>query len=252
MISKIIHILLSLPSPSEELFKNIEEVFTKILWNDKPPKFKLFTLEQQTANGGLQFPDIRKIDKTMKASWIKRMYKSDEGWASVPVFYGLNGIYEYGEVYLQKKSEIRNVFWKDVITSVVEVYNNSSIKSIEHLLSMPIWYNTKVIQKRIPKWTEKGICTIGDLLDENGKFLTFEYINNRLQLKCDFLLYNRLKRKIVDVIGNNLISQKDNIHPRMPFILYIIEPGQKGNKNAYFSKQASDLYVLTELQGHRN
>ena len=159
LISKIIHILLSLPSPSEELFKNIEEVFTKFLWNDKPPKFKLFTLEQQTANGGLQFPDIRKIDKTMKASWIKRMYKSDEGWASVPVFYGLNRIYEYGEVFLQKKLEIRNVFWKDVIMSVVEVYNNSSIKSIEHLLSMPIWYNTKVIQERIPKWTEKGICT---------------------------------------------------------------------------------------------
>ena len=90
---------------------------------------------------------------------------------------------------------------------------------------------------------------IGDLLDENGKLLTLEYINNRLQLKCDFLLYNRLKRKIIGVIGNNLISQQDNIHPRMPFILYIIEPGQKGNKNAYFSKQASDLYVLSDLQG---
>ena len=92
LISKIIHILLSLPKPSEDTFKMIEEIFKKFLWGDKPPKFKTSTLENTTANGGLQFPDIRKIDTIMKASWVKRIYKSNEGWASTPVFYGLNEI----------------------------------------------------------------------------------------------------------------------------------------------------------------
>ena len=85
-ISKIIHILLSLPRPSDKLIKNIEEDFTIFFWNDKPPIFKLSILEHQTANGGLQFPDIRKVDITMKASWIKRIYKSDEGCASTLYF----------------------------------------------------------------------------------------------------------------------------------------------------------------------
>ena len=72
MISKIVHILLSLPRPSEESFKRIENVFIHLLWSGKPPKFKLYTLENLTVNGYAQFPDIRKIDKIMKASWIKK------------------------------------------------------------------------------------------------------------------------------------------------------------------------------------
>ena len=73
MISKIIHILLSLQKPSEEYFIKIENVFKKFLWQDKPPKLRLSILENLIANGGLQFPNIRKINITMKASWIKRL-----------------------------------------------------------------------------------------------------------------------------------------------------------------------------------
>ena len=67
VISKTIHILLSLPRPGEEIFNTIEKVFLKFLWQNKPPKFKTSTLEILTALGGLQFPDITKIDMIMKA-----------------------------------------------------------------------------------------------------------------------------------------------------------------------------------------
>ena len=43
MISKIIHIMLSLPRPSEESFKDIENIFLIFLWQDKPPKFRILT-----------------------------------------------------------------------------------------------------------------------------------------------------------------------------------------------------------------
>ena len=105
MISKIIHILLSLPRPSEEYFNKKENVFIKFLWQDKPPKFKLSILENLTVNGGLQFPDIRKIYMIMKASWIKRLYKSDNGWAATPLFYGLHRTHDYGDIFLQKKTD---------------------------------------------------------------------------------------------------------------------------------------------------
>ena len=102
MISKIVHILLSLPKPSEESFKRIENVFRKFLWYEKPPKFKIPTLENLTADGGLQFPDIREIDMVMKASWIKRVYTADGGWSATPIAYGLDEIYDYGDIFLQK------------------------------------------------------------------------------------------------------------------------------------------------------
>ena len=147
LLSKIIHILLSLPKPSEDTFRMMEEIFKKKLWEDKPPKFKTSTPENTTANGGLQFPDIRKIDTIMKASWIKRIYKSDDGWASTPTFYGLNKIYEYGNIFFQKKTmTIKNTFWKNVLQSIQMINENAAIRSIEHILSMPVWYNTKVME----------------------------------------------------------------------------------------------------------
>ena len=92
-------------------------------------------------NGGLQFPDIRKIDKIMKDSWMKRIYKSENGWAATPLYYGLNMIYNYGDIFLLKKQTIGNKFWNDVVQSVYSVYTNATVRSLEHLLAMPLWYH---------------------------------------------------------------------------------------------------------------
>ena len=104
MISKIIHILLSLPRPSEESFKDIENTFLTFSWQDKLPKVRISTLGNLTGFGGLQLSNIRKIGMIIKASWVKRMFKSDEGWASIPKCYVTNMIYTYGDVFLQKKN----------------------------------------------------------------------------------------------------------------------------------------------------
>ena len=66
-------------------------------------------------------------------------------------------------------------------------------------------------------------------------------------MNCDFLMHNRLKR-IQLILGNNQISQNDNIRPRLPFISYIIEAGGKGNKSTYFNSQNTGLNILRELQ----
>ena len=63
----------------------------------------------------------------MKASWVRRILKSDEGWAAL-------------------------VGWA-------------------------------------------GIRSIGDLLDAEGQVYSIEYKQNVLELKCDFLLSNKLKKR---------------------------------------------------------
>ena len=248
MISKIIHILLSLPKPSEESFIRIENAFKKFLWNEKPPKFKISTLENLTADGGLHFPDIRKIDTVMKASWIKRIYKADGGWSSTPIAYGLDKIYDYGDIFIQKKAGIPNIFWRNVIQSVQYLYMYSNVRGLEHLLSMPLWYNSKMINEKHQSWVDKGLLTIGDLLDDDGDMFTIEYIRGDLGLRCDFLLYNRLKIRIHQVLGNNLISSADNVRPRLPYILYIAETNSKGNKNTYYNVTNTGNMVLNDLQ----
>ena len=79
-------------------------------------------------------------------------------------------IYTYGDVFLQKRQKlVCNRFWSDVLQSGNFVYNNPTIKSLEHLLAMPIRYNTKIIEENIQSWVDKGILTIGDLCDAEGQ-----------------------------------------------------------------------------------
>ena len=116
------------------------------------------------------------------------------------------------------------------------------------MLAMPLWYNTKMITEKLQSWANKGMLTIGDMLDTEGQTYSIEYIQNILQLNCDFLLYNRLKKRIQLVMGNSQILPQDNIRTRLPFILYIIEIGIKGNENTYFNSQATGSNILIELQ----
>ena len=125
---------------------------------------------------------------------------------------------------------------------------HSNIRGLEHLLSMPLWYNSKIINEKHQSWVDKGLLTIGDLLDDDGDMFTIEYIRGDLGLQCDFLLYNRLKIRIHQVMGNNLISTADNVRPRLPYILYIAETNSKGNKNTYYNVTNTGNMVLNDLQ----
>ena len=110
-------------------------------------------------------------------------------------------IYSYGDIFLEKKQAISNKCWNDVVQSVYSVYTNATVRSLEHLLAMPLWYNTKIIPEKIQSWVDKGILTIGDIIDAEGHIFTIEYIKNNLQLNCDFLMYNRLKKKKTAYLG---------------------------------------------------
>ena len=54
-------------------------------------------------------------------------------------------IYNYVDIFLQKIHAIGNKFWNDVVQSIYSVYTNATVRSLEHLLAMPLWYNTKII-----------------------------------------------------------------------------------------------------------
>ena len=190
LISKFIHILLSLPSPKEFLFIKIEQLFEKFLWNGKPPKFKKQIIQKQVIEGGLQYPNIRNVDATMKISWFKRIYATNEGWASFPNMYGMDKIYVYGDLYMRKLLRtVKNQFWKDSIRSLLIIVEQQPYQGMEALLTTPLWYNSKMVPDMISSWMTKGITTIGDLADENGEIRSMEYIQSKWDIKSDFLLH---------------------------------------------------------------
>ena len=247
-ISKFIHILLSLPSPQDNLFDKIDSLFIKFLWNGKPAKFSKKILEKQIADGGLQYPNIKYIDATMKLSWFKRLYKTNEGWAALPCTYGMDLIYKYGDLYLQKLLiNTKNQFWKDTMRSLLLLLNQQIFHGTEAVLATPIWYNSNILPGKINAWIEKGITTIGDILGEDGELRSMDDIISTWNVKCDFLLHMRLNNKIKNFIKQK--TSKDScIFPQLSHVLYNIEISNKGNKNTYINIMSKDHFSVSNLK----
>ena len=84
------------------MFVEIENFFKDFRGMVKHPNFTFFLSNKLTLEGGLQFPNIRKIDMALKASWLKRIFKWDDGLVAFPKMFKLELIYIYCDVYLEK------------------------------------------------------------------------------------------------------------------------------------------------------
>ena len=94
LISKITHILLSLPSLNQKTFEELENIFKKVVWNQKNPKFRKEIMENLKDLGGLKM--------TLKVSWLKRIIIQTQGWAEFPNHFKINNIILYGNLYQKK------------------------------------------------------------------------------------------------------------------------------------------------------
>ena len=80
LLSKITHILLSLPSPDKLLLKEIDNMFLTFIWCGKPAKFSRNILEAEIYDGGLKLHNISLFDKALKLGWLKRYLKTSSKW----------------------------------------------------------------------------------------------------------------------------------------------------------------------------
>ena len=55
---KFTHMLLSLPSPSDEVIDELDALFRDFLWAGKPPIYRREILEAETRDGGLKLHNI--------------------------------------------------------------------------------------------------------------------------------------------------------------------------------------------------
>ena len=140
---------------------------------------------------------------------------TDEGWAFFPYMFKMDMIYMYGDIYLKKiLKSVKNPFWNDEIKSLLLLIEKTCFHGIESLLATPIWYNSKMIPYKLTSWVEKGITTVGDILDENGDIQSKDYIQSTWNVTCNFLLYVSLKKN-----STHYYSEKCNIPPYFSTII---------------------------------
>ena len=77
--SKITHVLLSLPTPSQLTINKIEKMFQNFIWGQKNPKFRKEIMENALNFGGLKMTNISTFDSALKLSWLKRIINQNRG-----------------------------------------------------------------------------------------------------------------------------------------------------------------------------
>ena len=114
--------------------------------------------------------DIATVIKSLKITWIRRLYSAtDQPFA---VFFNENiaktdDIISQG--YDSTKEAItntKNKFWKDTLTSWKDMCKSTKISSIKDAYSTPLWNNPIISECPIyyPNWYNNGVVLVGDLI----------------------------------------------------------------------------------------
>ena len=243
-VSKLNHLFLSLPNPSNNTLKELESIFFKFLWNNKPDKIKRSIITKNYEDGGLKMINVALFVESTKITWIRRLLKDNSKWINIleKSFPEVYHIFKYGPDFTQNKLRtIKNIFWKDVLSAWVKYNSILSIDTWEDFLSQPLWFNpaVKVGGKSVNYNTfiNKNIIFISDLINERGEFITLEEARNSLEINTNFIQYNGLIGTLNRLKNDSHIEiKRHNIfRPIHPKTIRTITIEEKGSKNIYKS-----------------
>ena len=158
---------------------------------------------QETSKGGLNFPNFATTVKALRLSWIGRLLNSPttDAWTAIP-----NAFFErYGSLnFLLKcnyniKNFDKNVpsFYLEMLDYFKELRPNRQDNYKSDLI---LWNNQDItIEGKSlfwKSWIENGIYYIQDILNEHGKFLTYEEFSHKYNIKINFLHYFQILASI--------------------------------------------------------
>ena len=171
---------MSLPNPPAELIKELEVVFFfKFLWNAGPDRITRKIAIKNLSSGGLRMPHIYSFIKALKISWLRRVIQQTNNttWHILnPIDF--DKVLSLGGEYARSLAiNLRNPFWKDDLISSADFCREVKPEEIKSILSAPLWFNSHLRNGNnlyVKNWDNKGIKIIGDILDSNGNFYTFD------------------------------------------------------------------------------
>ena len=76
-VSQLVYVLTVLPTPPVDFLQQVNRLFHKFIWNNKPDKIKRSTLLNNKQDGGLGMIDIVSFAKSLKTTWVK-LYLDDK------------------------------------------------------------------------------------------------------------------------------------------------------------------------------
>ena len=247
LVSKIVHILTSLPNPSEDKMIKIQKMFNEFLWNNKPDKISRKTAKQPRGFGGLGMIDLNLFSQALKVSWYKRLLQPNKmkwkelTFALYPSFTKIN---DRGSTYTSKLAQqSENPFWKEVLTSCVSYFDSFKASTFEDFLSMSFLFNPSIKIGRKPidhkMLIERGIFFIHQLTI-NNKLMSYEQFTDKYDIRVNYLSFHSIISAIKSFYKSLHINEEEPTSiPRHQFFLNSIYEKCKGCSKFYHQMLSS-------------
>ena len=204
VLSKIVHILMSLPNPSRKYLKELEKMFFSFLWNGKPDPITRHNSYQKLESGGISMINIEKFISALKVAWVRRIvHNVEKTWHKLlrRTYRDIIYIEHFGPHFFKTaKATHENRFWSEVLKAYHEYSLHFQVRSNGEFLASPIMYNgnvlinNEVITRR--DFIRNKIFNVNCFMKENSEFLTLREFSSKFNLRLDFLTYHGLIRAI--------------------------------------------------------
>ena len=240
-ISQLVYSMSILDTPSEYI-KATNSLLFKFIWKKKQDKIKQKVMSLEYNHGGLRAPNIELMSKSLKLAWITRLLKKEqpweEAWKTIPNYF-LN---KYGGLNFLLKCNENEKFLSQ--TNLPQFYKSM----LQHFLELKVAYNCAIGQDLVlfnnkeilienqtifyKEWFQKGIFLVQDLLQENGRLLTFPEFIQKYDVECNFLNY----MQVVSAIPKHLLDKAKE---------------KQVDKRTFFAENAFQLSPNTAIDLHK-
>ena len=233
------HLFISLPNPTENILKSINDIFFDFIWQG-PSKIKKSVIIKDYSEGGLRMINVSNFIQSLKCTWIRRLTTADGTWTSLTShFINIEKLLNCGKDYPDSLVErTSNCFWKDVLRSYSNVLGSTKITNKYDFLSCPLFYNKDLLiggkSFFFKSWYDKGLRYINDLV-EGSRILNHSEIERKYDLKVNFIHYIGVY-KILKILINTVKEESDQkilSNPLRPFNQKILTKHTSGSRCFY-------------------
>ena len=232
VMSKITHILQSLPSPDTPILKTLDDMFYNFIWGKKRHEVSKQTICKEIKDGGLKMLNTKDFDTSLKITWFRKILRSNPDWLEFAEKYKIDRLVLTDEQYHKEiVNNIDNPFWKNVAQAFIRWYRILKQHIPIKIEDKPIWGNPKLNIPFNIKWFRYHIVYIEDMFTIEGNKLQIDTMkqtfgNNIMFTEC-MAFWKNLPKDWIRYMTEHRRDYNVKLHPVIEWLL----KDQKGGTN---------------------
>ena len=260
IISKLNHLFIALPNPSDELINNLQKKFFHFIWQSGNDRVKRDLLMQEYNIGGLKMTNLKNYICALKSTWIRWLILNDSKYKTMfeAKYSDIKEIVNRGLEFVRKMlNDKTNKFWNDVLGSWIEICNKQQPTNVEDVLLTNIWDNKyiKIDNKAFfyRRWYEKNIHFIKDILNDEGNLMDFNQFRDKYDLQINYMQYYGVRSAVELYIRKIGIAMNiDSLtNCFIPFNIKLLLKSRRGCRDMYQVLNKKEIIANSQIKWNR-